>query len=161
MKVSDILRRITGISTPVFGLSWNPEKSEREVAIRVISFLEDRRVLYNPTMMEVPTHCVESVLKIRNLLTEIIGNLPVKTELSESLRAMRAACRKFLDKMKITDDYYLDFYTKPGNIHSWEFNSAVGELRGVFGVHIAKISVAYGIEVEDDLATILPEEDIG
>lgn len=44
---------------------------------------------------------------------------------------------------------------------SWEFNGAVGELRGVFGIHIAQLAAQYGIDVEDDLASILPppEED--
>jgi hypothetical protein len=32
MRFKDIIRRVTGISTPFFGISWNPEKTERDVA---------------------------------------------------------------------------------------------------------------------------------
>lgn len=45
------------------------------------------------------------------------------------------------------------------SVWSWVFNGALGELRGVFGVHLARLAVAYGIDVEDDLGSILPGED--
>jgi hypothetical protein len=38
----------------------------------------------------------------------------------------------------------------------------VGEMRAIFGIHIAQVYVKYGINIEgieDDLATILPIED--
>ena len=55
-------------------------------------FLEDRRVLYNPFAWEEPGHCVDSVL---------LGNLPPTTsELAPYLKAIRGACRKFLDAMQ-------------------------------------------------------------
>ena len=40
-----------------------------------------------------------------------------------------------------------------------EFNQALGELRGVFGIHIGMIAAKYGLDVEDELASILPEAD--
>lgn len=40
--------------------------------------------------------------------------------------------------------------------HSWTFGGALGELRGAFGVHVAKIAVAFELDVEDRLASILP-----
>jgi hypothetical protein len=38
------------------------------------------------------------------------------------------------------------------------FIDALGELRAVFGVHVAQLSAKFGIDVEDDLASILPAE---
>jgi len=55
-----ILRRLTGISCPIFGVSWQPPTSDVEVARGVIVLLEDRRVLYEPTEVEVADHCVAS-----------------------------------------------------------------------------------------------------
>jgi hypothetical protein len=48
MKFSEIANRLTGISTPFGGASWKPAEMEIEGARRVIAFLEDRRVLYEP-----------------------------------------------------------------------------------------------------------------
>lgn len=75
MKFSEIAKRLTGFSTPVFGVSWNPPESERVVAKRVIAQLEDRRVLYNPSEMEVPDQCVTSVVDIRRMLSRELGSL--------------------------------------------------------------------------------------
>ena len=43
---------------------------------------------------------------------------------------------------------------------SWTFNGALGEMRGVFGVHLARLAAAYGVNVENDLAAIIPGEDV-
>ena len=75
MQFKEILKSITGISTPIFGISWSPPNTEKSEAGEVIVFLEDRRVLYNPSEMEMPGHCIQSVVEIRNFLTEKIGKI--------------------------------------------------------------------------------------
>jgi len=42
---------------------------------------------------------------------------------------------------------------------SWIFNSALGELRGIIGIHVAALATMHGLDVEGDLASILPAED--
>jgi hypothetical protein len=39
---------------------------------------------------------------------------------------------------------------------SWHFNQALGELRGVFGVHVGELAVRYRIDVPEPLSSILP-----
>lgn len=158
MKFAEIAKRVTGFSTPIFGVSWNPPESERAVAKRIIAQLEDRRVLYKPSEMEVPDHCVSSVVEIRRMLSKELGALDDKSALAKSMRAMRASCRKFLDSVQ-ADERIVRFGAHAGHFASWQFNGAVGELRGVFGVHIAQIAAQYGLDVEDDLAFILPAEE--
>ncbi|WP_139165767.1 DUF6650 family protein [Chromobacterium amazonense] len=58
MKFREIISRITGFSIPIFGIQWNPPEAECAAAKRVLTFLEDRRVLYVPSEMEVPHYCV-------------------------------------------------------------------------------------------------------
>jgi len=123
------------------------------VARRVLAFLEDRRVLYEPSEMEVPEHCVESVLRIRETLTGELGRLDAGSALPDSLRAMRAACRKFLGAI----DGGVPHSFWRGSYQSWVFGAALGELRGVIGVHVALIAQRYGLPVERDLARIMPD----
>ncbi len=157
MKFKEILKRVTGLSSPIFGVSWNPDNTSSDVARRVVVFLEARRVLYVPSEMEIPHHCADSILQIRNFLTDQIASVTNK-DLEGSLRAMRNACNKFLNATGAKRDV-LDFGNHSGHWASWEFNGAVGELRGAFGIHIAKIAAMYGLDVEDGLSSILPEKE--
>jgi hypothetical protein len=79
MKFSEIANRLTGISTPFDGASWQPAEMEIAAARRVIAFLEDRRVLYETGEMEVPSHCVHSVIEIRHRLSDELGKLDSKS----------------------------------------------------------------------------------
>lgn len=156
MKFSEIANRLTGVSTPLIGVSWQPTESEKAAARRVVAFLEDRRVLYVPSEQELPSHCVDSVLQIRQFLTSEIGKLDAKSELGASLRAMRATCRKFLDVVGTKDMDIIRYARQNGHYASWTFYSALGEMRGVFGIHIARIAARFHLDVEDELAVILP-----
>jgi len=157
VKFKEIVARLTGFSIPVFGVSWSPPAAEVTIARKVITFLEDRRVLYNPYDMEDPGHCISSVIEIRQFLTGELGNLTDRDALAGNLRAMRAACRKFLD---LVDDKIGARYGFGGRglAHDWVFMSALGELRGVIGLHVAALAAQHGLDVEGDLAAILPEK---
>jgi hypothetical protein len=158
MKFREVVPRVTGLSVPIFDVQWSPPEAERLAARRVLAYLEDRPVLFAPSEMEIPIHCVESVIQIRAFLTQEIGMLDADQELALSLRAMRAACRKFLATVEADDRRAIRFGASLGHFASWVFNGAVGELRGVFGIHIARLAVAHGLDVEGQLALILPAD---
>jgi hypothetical protein len=155
VKFKGVAARLTGLSIPVFGVSWNPPPAEVTVARKVIAFLEDRRVLYNPFHMEDPGHCVSSVVEIRHSLTAELGNLTKSDGLAANLRAMRAACRKFLDGVVVQGESHAG-PGRRGLAHDWVFMSALGELRGIIGLHVAVLAAQHGLDVEGELASILP-----
>jgi hypothetical protein len=163
MKFKEVLKRINGVSGGVFGfsagVSWNPIKTDKDHVKEIIVYLEDRRVLYNPSEMEVPHHCIESVLDIRRFLTAKISDIQDK-HLVTILKGMRSACRKFLDSVGANGDI-VRFGSSQGHWASWSFNGAVGELRGVFGLYLAELAVLYKLDIEDGLASILPISDEG
>jgi hypothetical protein len=152
VRFQEVMNRITGISTPFFGISWTPPVLDVEQARALITYLEDRRVLYGPVGEEDMLYSAESVLEIRQRLTADLEKLDRTSLLAQSISDMRSACRKFLDFTR--DDIDLDWVH--GFTMMMSFGTALGELRGIFGIHIARISAAYGIDVEEQLATILP-----
>ena len=108
-------------------MSWQPNDLEVSAgARRVIAFLEDRRVLYAPDELEVPSHCVHSVLEIRHFLSGELGELDIKSEFAASLRAMRAACRKFLERVGTDGREVILYADHHGHWASWTFYSALG-----------------------------------
>ena len=157
MKFKEIASRLTGFSVPIFGVSWNPPEPEVAVARRVLAYLEDRRVLFNPYHLEVADQCVHSVVEIRKFLTNEIGQLADDSRLSEHLRGIRAACRKFLDDTPPGHGRILRPHWS-GPFES-EFFTQLGELRGAIGLRIAAIAVMHGLDVEGELASALPEPD--
>lgn len=145
-----IAKNLTGISTPIFGVSWQPTENEQDVARKLLVFLEDRRALYNPYNIEMPEYVDRSIIEIRHELTDTLKNLDEDSEISPHLRAMRAACRKFLNQ---TASRHRHSYHGRENA---EFFAALGELRAIFGIHIAQLCVKYGVDIEEELAAILP-----
>ena len=161
MKFKEIIERINGLSAGMggfsIGASWNPTKTDKDHVKEIVTYLEDRRVLYNPSEMEVPHHCVDSVLDIRRFLTAKINDIQ-DARLIVILGGMRAACRKFLDSVGADRDI-VRFGSSQGHWASWSFNGAIGELRGVFGLYLAELATLYELDIEDDLAGILPISD--
>lgn len=98
---------------------------------------------------------------MRNELTKTLQCLPEASKAVGSIRAMRAACRKFLEEPHLDFPYLaqgrsysrFDQETSPG------FFVALGELRASFGQHVAALSVQYGIDLEEELSSTLPVED--
>ncbi len=153
LKFKDIASQITGFSTPIFGVSWNPSKTEKAIAKSIVNFLEDKRVLYNPTELEIPDHCITSVIEIRHFLAEKADGLDDKSELLANIKTMRSACRKFLDSSQRLHRG-LNFFHN--SYDSWIFYSALGEMRGMFGLCLSQIIISFGLDIEKDLAAILP-----
>ena len=159
IRFKEICNRLTGFSVPLFGVQWNPPKTEIQLTRRVITFLEDRRVLYNPSDLEIPEHCVHSVIEIRHFLTEVLHDCTPGSEIANHIRAMRAGCRKFLDTVQSDDRHIITFGSQHNHCSSWVFQPALGELRATFGIHLAQLAVRYGCDLEGELIKILPVED--
>uniref|UniRef100_A0AAU3I336 Uncharacterized protein n=1 Tax=Streptomyces sp. NBC_01393 TaxID=2903851 RepID=A0AAU3I336_9ACTN len=159
MKVLEIMRRIKGFSTPLGGIDWDLPLPQRTVAEKVVVYLEDRRVLTMPRAVmhavEEPDRCVASVLQIREMLTGILMEPDTGDDLAENLKAMRAACRRFLDAAGPNHSGHVR-----GRLESATFGAALGELRAVFGIQLGVIATRYKLELPEELTSILPASDI-
>ncbi len=158
----EIIRRITGFSTPVFGISWEPPQLERDEAQKLLTLLEDQRLLLGnyDFLLEHPHYVNEALYRLRNELTSRLENLDRSSPLAESISVMRAACRKCLDSIQQADPYFDRYYPyrDRDDLHAYRSIGwiAIGELRATFGFHIAQLCVRYRLEVEEELKSILP-----
>ncbi len=144
-KFSELISRINGLSIPVFGVSWQPPEPERKIIRSILIFLEDRRALYNPYVFEMEPQVAQFVMEIRTALTDALQRLQESSKATPNVRAMRAACREYLDDSQ-------------NNSRHGGFLVDLGRLRTIFGYQIAQLSVMYGIDIKGELAKILPPE---
>ncbi len=171
IRAKDMLMRLTGFSTPVFGISWNPPSSDRDAVRKFLAFLEDRRALFNPMPAEVEDHVIASVHTIRDECVKAVGTVSDKAPAAEHIRAIGAACRRFLDEPYPTfddimerrrDPYFESFEREEHHgrlrygTHPAAFFTALGEFRAFVGTRIAMLASLYEIDVHGDLTRILP-----
>lgn len=158
MKVLEIMRRIKGFSTPLGGVDWDLPLPQRAIAEKTVVYLEDRRVLTMPRGVEHAVleadHCIASVLQIRETLTQLLMDPDTGDDLTENLKAMRAACRRFLDSVGPNHSRQVR-----GHFETATFGAALGELRAVFGIQLGVIAARYKLDLSEDLAAILPASD--
>lgn len=168
VRAKDMLKRISGVSTPWFGISWTPPNSDRDTIRKFLAFMEDRRALFNPVSAEVEDHVISSIHTIRSECTTAVGTLDDKAPGAVHVRAIGAACRRFLDEpypvfddiMDPRRDPYFERGERQGQLrrgtHPAAFYTALGEFRGFVGAQVALLSALYEIDVHGDLVRILP-----
>ena len=151
MKFERIYKNITGISTPIFGIQWNAPAIESDEAKNVVLFLEDKRVLFNPVDMEDAGHCSQSVYDIRAEVTKVLKALPSDSNLSKPLKRIRKSCHDFNNKLGHPDYSKFDQPIQKSILERKLF-----KLREKWGLSVAEFAVAYGLDVDDELASIIP-----
>jgi hypothetical protein len=158
LKISDLARRISGLTTPILSKNWKRSAADRNTVRAFLVFLEDRRVLFNPFPLEIEYQVRQSILQIREQCTRAIGGLPDDSSAIPPLRGIRAACHRFLDEPNTHGSRFhqRDFYGPEGP----EFFTALGEFRATVGAHVASLAVLYKIDLEPQLASIVPAEDV-
>lgn len=149
-------RQITGIATPFGGISWADRgPTETETVHTFILFLEDRRVLYNAMDLEVVSQVEGSIHEIRGQCTQTLQALPPKALAIIPVRNIRTAARRFHDdrheEFRLFDSHHPRVEGNPG------FFTALGAFRATVGLHVAQLAAHYDIDVEGDLASVLPD----
>lgn len=149
--------RFKGMSALGFGASWDLSNADRDAVRGMLTFLEDRRVLYVPQNLEVYGDVERSVHEIRRRCTDALTAISERAPARKPIQAIRAACRRFLEEPpkfgNLMPRHFGHFADEAG------FFVALGELRASVGAQIANLASYYEIELEPELAAILPAED--
>ncbi len=148
-------RRVTGISVPFGGIQWaDPGPSDGEIVRQFLLFLEDRRVLYNAIDLEVVSQVEHSIHEIREQCTNTLQKLPPKAFAVTPIRALREAGRRFHDNQ----NEVFRFFDRHQNYREGSpgFFTALGAYRATVGYQVALLAAHYDIDIEGDLASVLP-----
>jgi len=139
------------------GAQWERKDDDREIARRVLNLLADRRMLWKDFSLEVEEHCVKSANQIRRDLGSHLDNPEISDHLASRIRVLQSLFRAFVDEIGPGGD-------DPG-CYRWRsagtdpLSMALGRLRGLVGVQIGVLASEYDLDVSDELATIIPDQD--
>ena len=147
----ELVARLTGIKTPVGGIDWQPPLEEQNQARQVLTYLAQQRALWDPYDQAIGSFVTQSIVDLWGRLRSEIKGLGTGSVLQEGLHAMHAACRRFLQENQSPRSGY-------GPPYEAQLHSTLGELRALFGIHIARIACAHDLGVPPPLASILPPE---
>ncbi len=166
MRFKELASRITGFSVPIFGLQWTPPTPDVVVARKVVTFAEGRRVLFSSYTNEVPDECVTSVVEIRDFLTDTLMHGGINEGLEGRIRLMRRYCITFLAAVGAIAHEAPPNAPRPRlfsdgrwRMHDYDFGQALGQLRAGLGLQVALNAASYGLDLEDELAAVLPLQD--
>jgi hypothetical protein len=139
--------RLTGASALGVGASWDWVPTDADIVRELIIFLEDRRALaYDRRNPEDVEHVTASVLRTREELPKELQRLAKNSGANHAVRAMRDACRQFLDMTRGTPRF---------GAMNRDFVVALGQLRQSCGLHVRELADRYEIEVHPPLAEVL------
>jgi hypothetical protein len=156
-KLSEKKIRITGVSTPIGGISLEYDKSELRVAEELLTFLEDRRVLYSFVSEKCPGGVIVSVQEIRERVQEVLEKVSRESPLFIIVQQIHTAVFDFLQyacndckRLSTCDDCLI---YKTGCVQGLK------EFRKQMGLYIENLCIKYNLTVGGPLKSILPNKD--
>jgi hypothetical protein len=151
-------RKITGIGTPLGGVQWaDPGPFDGDTVRHLLLFLEDRRLLYNAANLEEVSQVERAVREIREQCANTLQALPPKTFAIAPIRIIREASRRFHSEQQ---EQFPSFDGRASfRRGSAEFFAALGSYRATVGQQVALLAGYYDIDIEGDLASVLPSLD--
>jgi hypothetical protein len=135
-------RRLSSVSVPVTGggLGWTREPGEYEVIRDLFGSVGGLRVLSFPIEHEGEEYVNQSILNIRDELTEALKRLPRGSASAPNVRSMRDACNAYLQATPGPRGYE---QLRP------HFEDALWRWRQT--VYEDVKSIAYGLDLDDAL----------
>lgn len=130
--------RLTGISTPIGGISWEKCTSEKERIQYLFFYLESKRILTNPIEFECVDQCTNSVLETKNALVEITKDIDFRESTLSYIRSMIKACNAFLDGVNRLDLPHI-VYKLEDRWEDIQFDKIMKQFRGQFKDTIQKL----------------------
>lgn len=151
MKFKDILRSYIGVKVPIYVEQWVAPNDERAIAKKFVRDLENRQVLYVRHDMEDIAGCLRSTGGMREKATELLPEVPASSYIGKNMSAVRRAAIDFRNAIENQK-----FAQAASPVQRSILDRELTRLRKVVGISIGAIAIAYGLDVEDPLASSIP-----
>lgn len=148
--------RLTGVSGGNAllsgGLQWDIVPSDKDVVVHLIDELEDKRLLWEDTTREHADRCAASASYMREFIGTLLRTPSLGRNLKAELKMMRSHFRTFMSNLA---EAGLD---RPGIVDPLALERVIGWLRKPVGDQVGLLVAQYDIQISDELATIVPNQ---
>ena len=139
---------LTGVSTPVGGVSWKKIATGKEMFTRLFLYLESKRAVgYHLEDEAKREWVVRSVLEIRNTIISMTEGIDLKKFDLDILKALLRYCNSFLDEVDSTKSGMI-IYDKNMNPVKCSYHEARSKLIEGFFCEIEKVEKKYNLTYE-------------
>lgn len=94
---------ISGVSTPFGGVSWNKKITAKDRFEYLLLYFESKRILTNPSYMELKDECISSVLEIRRTIVDMAKDVTFSDKDLDIIRKLINACNDYLNTVNKKD----------------------------------------------------------
>lgn len=135
---------LNGISFPFGGVSWDNNTTAKDRFRYLFLFLESKRILTNPSYMELKQECIESALEIKHTLVDVTKDAEFSEKDFDIVRSLIVACNTYLDTVRSDTIPHL-IYKDGDRWADTMFDGAMKKFRNSFKSGIKQIEDAYGL----------------
>ena len=146
--------KITGVSSPVGGISWTYSESEEEKFRKLLCYLESKRLIVNPIEMELPDQCIQSAVEIKQFIVKMLCDFQFSREGEFLLKELCAACNDFLNGIDPRKLPQIIYKNDKGDWIDANFSSSMKTFRRKFRSNIKMMEEKYKLSFEK----CIPEE---
>ena len=130
-----------------------PNAAEAQALAGLMAMLEGSPLFNGHLVMaEEQERCYRAIGELRRLVADTRLLLPDDSAACDTLAAMRAACRKYLDEAEAWDKKSGRRFSLP----TFAFFQLLGALREVMGLHVWRLCERYDLEVDARLVPFFP-----
>ena len=137
--------KLTGVSSPFGGISWEYSESEKECIKKLFVFLESKRLLVNPISMEIPDECAQSALEIKHFIVELMVKYSFSARTEKNLNSMIGGCNEYLDGLTNKKQNHIIYKNGHGDWYDADFSLIMKKIRSLFRENIEILSQNYEI----------------
>ena len=153
MSIKEFLSKLSGISTPIGGITWAPTKNERQIVYKLFQKLGDRRLT---------RHCrrgfeyragIDSLMTMRKDVTSTLSELSPECKCRKILENIRKALHLF--QTFVENEYPKNKYNYDSEhaeaMVADDVLTALSSMQRIVSKNLIELSKIYNIELDDFL----------
>jgi len=141
MSIKEFLNKLSGISTPIIGVTWTPLGDERQIVYKLFQKLGDRRLIRHYHGGFEYDAVIDSLMIMRKDITSTLSELSPESKCRKILENIRKALHLFQTFIE-NNEYVTD---------SDDVLTALYDMKNVVRKNLIKLSKIYNIEIDEYL----------